>query len=231
MKIVAIIPRRADGGRRDQLWAHVRARFEREHPDIEIWEGHQNNGPFNAAKAFNRAAHAAGKWDIVVFLGSDMVIPKLQLVEAINAASHGQYAVAYSEYRYVGRDMSDRILDGFNGDWSTGVEFTMGDSIGGCGAVSWDLWQQVGGYDEGFEGWGGEDFAFYHACSTFGGTHIVNGPGWHLWHPGQPTNNEALPGYQANMARMRRYGEAAGDSGLMTALLDELRFRGSSNFG
>lgn len=223
MRVVAIIPRRSDGGRRDELWAFCRARLEADHPDIEIWEGHHNDGPFNAARAFNSAAEAAGKWDVAVYLGADMLIDVAQVRAAVgHAAEHG-FSVAYSEYRYLGRAISDLILDGYTGDWSQGVEFTLTNSIGGCGAISWDLWRTIGGYDERFAGWGGEDVAFFHAASTFADdTLIVDGPIWHLWHPGQPSNNEHLPGYRQNMALMGRYGLATGDRDAMRALIEEV---------
>jgi hypothetical protein len=57
---------------------------------------------------------------------------------------------------------------------------------GGTIAISKEAFFSIGGFDEGFVDWGGEDDEFYHRCSAI--RHFTFGyiPFVHLWHAPQP---------------------------------------------
>jgi len=66
-------------------------------------------------------------------------------------------------------------------------------------AITRDGYQRIGGMDEGFIGWGGEDNEFWERCQTlklwpYGALPLV-----HLWHPAQPGK------YQADNQTLKRY--------------------------
>jgi hypothetical protein len=77
MRTVFLVPRRNDGGHRDKLWEYARARWEKYLPDVEIFEGHHDRGSFNRAAAINRAARAAGAWDLGIVIDSDVMMSDL----------------------------------------------------------------------------------------------------------------------------------------------------------
>jgi hypothetical protein len=62
---------------------------------------------------------------------------------------------------------------------------------GGSMAITKQAYEEIGGMDEGFVGWGGEDNEFWDRCLTrptwtWGYEPIV-----HLWHPSQPLKGQA----------------------------------------
>jgi hypothetical protein len=225
---VCLVPRRADGGRRDQVWAWVRDRWNREHPDITIREGTDDGpGKFNRSLAINRAAEAAGDWDTAVISDSDSFVGADQIRHAVKGATEGpcRFWLAYDQYNYLSRKMSDRIVAGYDGWWGAngGIEWSMTNTCSSMLVVTRELWDTVGGFDAGFEGWGFEDVAFSHACQTFGGgLQRIPGPVWHLHHPSSPENDNRSPEWEANRLRMIRYGDVSYDQPAMRALIDEL---------
>jgi len=220
VKVVVLVPRRDDNGRRDQVWAYVRSRWETEHPDWKIVEGHHKRGPFNRSAAINRAARAVrAKWDVAIIADSDSFVGPEQIEEAVRRATEsGQITFAYDRFMYLSHAMSESIMGGYQGMWEDGVEWSMTGTCSSMVVVTHDLWDQARGFDEGFVGWGGEDIGFSHAAQTFGGgLQRVPGPVWHLWHSPTPhaPHDEWVP-------RCERYAEAAYDREKMNALLDEL---------
>jgi hypothetical protein len=90
-----------------------------------------------------------------------------------------------------------------------------------CIVVPRALWESVGGFDERFEGWLGEDAAFYAACQALVGVERFEGPCFHLWHPRSPEKNPALPEFQANERLLARYKAARRDTEAMRGILAE----------
>jgi hypothetical protein len=220
VRVVVLVPRRADNGRRDEIWAWVKARWQTEHPDWPVVEGFHKSGPFNRSAAINTAARnrKVGSWDIGIIADADSFVSKDQIELAVEkAGATGQMTLAYDRYCYLSRAMSDAVMAGFTGNWWAGVEWTMPGTCSSMVVVTRALWTDTGGFDERFESWGGEDVAFSHAAQTFGGgLKRITGDVWHLWHaPAVHDNNEA------NMPLMERYGQASYNVEQMRALLDE----------
>lgn len=220
MRVVVLVPRRADGGRRDMVWAYVRARWAEQHPDWPVFEGHHDDGgPFNRSAAVNAAAAAAGAWDVAVIADSDTFVGSDQIASAVeSAARSGRITFAYDRFVYLGRKMSDRVMEGFVGNWWPGVVWTMPGTCSSMVVVTRGLWDRVGGFDEGFVGWGGEDVGFSLACQALGGGHDrTRGDAWHLYHdPAPHTHDHEWPD------RVARYAQCDGDPELMLRVLQEL---------
>jgi hypothetical protein len=222
VKVVFLVPRRSDGGRRDELWEWVRARWAVQHPGIDVVVGeHDDGGPFNRSAAVNAAAREAGDWDLAVIADSDAFVTTAQLDEALGrAARTGRFTIAYESVVGLNAEMSDAVMAGFDGDWLTGVDVRLEGACSLMIVVPRPLWDRVGGFDEGFVGWGAEDVAFWRVCDTFGGgTERLRGIAWHLWHP------RATDAAGGRWERLERYAAAADDHAAMDALLDELGVR------
>lgn len=220
MRVVILVPRRADNGRRDQLWVYVRSRWETEQPDWPIYEGYHDTGPFNRSAAINTAATAAGDWDVAVVADADSFVGTDQIAAAVSrAAKSGQMVIAFEWWNALNEAMSDQIISGYSGYWESGMIASVQGTCSSMLAVPRPLWNDVGGFDEGMIGWGAEDVAFWRACEALGGgTQRVAGVCWHLWHP-----SADRPHIGENIARVERYGAAANDPVAMRALIAELK--------
>lgn len=220
MKIVILVPRRKDNGRRDAIWSYVKSRWVAEHPTWKIHEGFHNTGPFNRSAAINAAARKAGKWDVAVVADSDSFVGPDKIDLAVElAASSGQMVLAFEWWNALTEAMSDQVIAGFNGHWEAGMIASVQGTCSSMIAVPRALWDDVGGFDDGMRGWGAEDVAFWRACEALGGgTQRVPGVCWHLWHA-----SADRPHIGENIARVERYGAAANDPVAMRALLAELK--------
>jgi hypothetical protein len=124
-----------------------------------------------------------------------------------------------------------KILEGFSGRWDGFVrqrygtlDDPRGAQVSCCVAVSRQLWEQVGGFDELHVGYGWEDVSFRNACETVSGKATVwlaPHPIWHLHHKPSPEDREGGALKSANEARARRYIEAHGDLDATRSLIDE----------
>lgn len=221
MRIAVLVPRRADQARRDRLWEHVAGRWAADHPTWTVVEGLDPGPtqPFNRSACINAAARAAGEWDVAIIADADSFVGADQSLEAVNVALRtGRITFAYDRFVYLDRDMSDQVMAGYRGNWWDGAKFTMTGTCSSMVAVTRQLWDAVGGFDEGFVGWGGEDIGFSLACQALGGGfERVPGDVWHLYHdPAPHTHDDVWP------ARVEMYKGPDGDPTAMTELLREL---------
>jgi hypothetical protein len=224
MRVAVLVPRRADNGRRDRLWSWVRDRWSDVHPTFEIFEGeHDDGGPFNRSAAINRAAELAGPFDIAIVADSDSFAGPDQIDAAVErAVDTDRMTLAYDRFLYLTRSMSDQIMGGFVGAWEPGVEWSMSGTCSSLVVIPRRLWDEVGGFDPGFVGWGMEDVAASLAMQALrGGLERIPGPVWHLHHPSSSDSRDG-PEFAANVARMKRYEACDYSRSRMLDLLVEL---------
>jgi mannosyltransferase OCH1-like enzyme len=227
VKTVILVPRRADGGHRDRLWAWCRDRWRADFPDVDIIEGHHDDGPFNRSAAVNSAAREAGEWDVAVLIDSDIVAHPPAVRDAIDIAhSTGRMVVSHTERVMLSKVGTQKVLDGFTGSWRgrTMEEKVWLDSVSCCVAIPRRLFDLVGGFDERFVGWFGEDTAFEKTAETLSGKPYIRLASslFHLWHPEAPeAQKRNSPLFKANQARRQRYIDACGDIDAIRMLLDE----------
>ena len=193
MKVAVLVPRRSDGGRRDDLWKFCEAWWRREHPDFKLIEGHHDGGRFNRAAALNSAA-AQTDAEILIAADGDVIVPTAQVEEAVKiAAETGQAVLPYGfdGYTPLTSQMTDKVLVGFDGRWDTPQGVNRGERspnhVSSCVIVPRALWARVGGYDDRVSGWGPEDRLFHLTCRVLGGG-VARVPGqvFHLEHPFSP---------------------------------------------
>lgn len=201
VKVRVIVPRRADGGIRDRLWDLCRPAWER----FEIREGHHDDGPFNRSAAINSAA--TGRWDVAVIVDADITITDDQVDAAIaHSAKTGRVTLPYRRRMLVSDRATQRILGGYRGSWeSFATPDRNTEHCSSCVVVPRILWDQVGGFDERFIGWGAEDEAFIAACEHDAGVDRLDGDVWHLHHPPAPWKDHRSPDYRAALGLLDRY--------------------------
>lgn len=208
--MIVAIPYRPDFGHRDQLFTHLKDHYWNQ-IGFELLVGHDTEGPFNRAKAVNQAL--SGRWDVAVIADADTWVPAKQLHRAILTARITKRLVAaFDAVVELSRDCTTDILSGktslagsFHADR---VRTRHMETQSSMLVIPRKLWDQVGGMDERFEGWGAEDNAFWHACTVHGGEpDRISGNAYHLWHPAAPGKASGIQ-YKRNVNLWLRYERA-----------------------
>lgn len=219
IRAVVLVPRRAGNPVRDASWDWCRRIWQQQ--GWPIFEGHHDEpGLFNASKARNAAALAAGDWDVAIFADADTVPFDWKPVrDAVPlAAKTGRFVRPFTTYHMLDGEgsasfMATGVLP------KTGTRRLQESAYGGIHVLPRRLWDASGGYDERFLGWGSEDAAFEFACRVLGGFTRLRGDVYHLWHPMQQ-RDPSTPQFQANIALGARY-RAIRDRGRMRELIAE----------
>jgi hypothetical protein len=199
VRAVVLVPRRAGDPVRDANWKWCEGIWKQQ--GWPIFEGHHDGpGLFSASIARNRAAAAAGDWDVAIFADADTVPWDWKPIHdgVALAARHGSFVRPFTAYFMLDEQASRSFME--TGKLPTQGMRRLGESAyGGIHIVPRRLWDASGGYDERFLGWGSEDAAYEFACRALGRYRRLHGEVYHLWHPHQP-RDPSTPQYQANVA-------------------------------
>ena len=211
-RVVVLVPRRGDGGWRDRLWAFCRRWWEAAHPEWTIVEGDHLDGPFNRAAAVNAAARAAGEWDVAVVLDADVILHPETVARAVRDAHESGCAwLPFAQRCSLSRPATQRLLSGSLG-WPIPIKEAVERqawNVSTCVVVPRSAWDAVGGFDERFVGWGGEDDAFHAALAVTVGVCRGKGEAWHLWHEASLHRSDEVL-YRQALALADRYSACAG---------------------
>jgi hypothetical protein len=228
MRAVILVPRRLDHGSRDATWVWVKDWWQKNLPDLPIYEGHHNGGLFNRSAALNLAAHeakgsiATQPWDVALVIDADVICDPEQVQEALERA-HAEQRIylAFSRRHNLNERGSLKVMAGEQGSWRRYIGKTYNDMASSAIAIPRATWDLLEGFDEKFEGWGFEDSAFALAYETLTGSTIQKVPGelWHFWHPTAPEGKRGTPSYTANRERMEAYRAALGNREVTRGLI------------
>jgi len=203
-----LVARRNDGGHRDRLWRFLKQHF---WADSNVVEGYHKDGPFNRSLALNIASIRAENWHVAVFIDSDAYIDPKQLEKAIRLAVDKQKVVLpfnrvveINEWTTNDILQSGKLLFKPSEEQIDKIRTSETQTQSLFVVVPRNLFEQIGGFDENFVGWGGEDNAFHKAAEIIGGEVIrLEGDVYHLWH------QQASRAHQAeNGMRYRVYMQA-----------------------
>lgn len=185
-----LVPFRGDAWRL-RLWAFIRARLEAEHPDAEIVVAPDDGqDPFCKSMAVNEAARQASG-DLLYIWDSDCWCPPGNVVLAAQMAQDGQsgWARPWRRKAKLGEAETRRILTlaSWDGSWDRKAPRERLNAFWAAPplVLRREVFEDVGGMDERFRGWGGEDVAFARCLwkSGHGFAEVVPADCIHLWHP------------------------------------------------
>ena len=187
--------------------------------------GRRSGDPTERSIARNALAARALEEDaeILVFIDADSIPDPAALLDSINNVMlTKRWAFPYTEYYALTEEGSKLFME--EPPWKVWHSpdsyehefvfpgpnpFDRPEATGGCVIVHRDAWEQVGGYDERFRGWGGEDRAFAMALET-----LVHpgfrypAPIYHLWHPTPVNERFGQPDWKYNQELLERYRAA-----------------------
>ncbi len=158
--------------------------------------------PYNRSQTFNVGARLA-KAPVLLLHDNDMLVPADYLSRIIQRLSLGYAVVNPKRFIfYLSRQHSEAMLAGT----STAVErapeaIVQNLEAGGSMAITRQGYEQIGGMDENFVGWGGEDNEFWDRCLTLPTWIWGYEPIVHLWHRAQPLKQQDL---NPNLDRLRQ---------------------------
>jgi len=142
--------------------------------------------PYNRSWAFNVGANAA-RAPLLVLHDNDLLVPVDHARELVALHARGLEMIEIKRFVFYFTQQATEIV---TAEWH--IPFDLASEkvsqnflAGGSVAADRDAYFDIGGFDESFVGWGGEDNDFWERASTrrtwaFGYLPIV-----HLWHPPQ----------------------------------------------
>lgn len=177
------------------------------------WVSNGQEVVVGGAESVNRSAarnHAASLTDadVFVFCDADTWIRMEQFDVMVDLAAQMDRLIhGYTRHVKLTKRNTQRVY--------AGEDIRSGEVIlnqpSGVIAVSRKLLDKVGGHDERFVGWGGEDRAFELACRTLAGPGPrVPGDSLHAWHPNDAAKGRATTQRRINQTLALRYKDAAG---------------------
>jgi hypothetical protein len=129
-----------------------------------------SNVMFNKSWAFNCGVIIAPD-DLVLLHDCDMLMPKNYVRESMRILGTKEIALPWSKILYLTEESSKHYPDGQHKISGT---LTSHQVVGGSLIVRKSFYLRIGGMDERFEGWGGEDNAFYAKACKLGRMNRVN---------------------------------------------------------
>lgn len=149
---------------------------------LPMWE----NREFNKCKAMNEGVRKA-RAPYVLLHDADIVIPCSYVESIIKRLKKGWDAVRPIRFAFNLNSYESKKFMNFTGQHLPGtVESVLQNFPGLSTAVTKLAFKRIGGCDEQFEGWGGEDLEFLDRLKVtklFPGSYA---PGVHLWHAPAP---------------------------------------------
>jgi len=174
-----------------------------------------NPGPFNKSWGFNIAARLSR--NPILIVGDADVIAPHTLADAVERCR--QDATAVKPYREIIDLTPEETKRVRSGEWTLSPvrpkdsphsregqqEFVV--FAGGLFVIRRDAYLRIGGFDERFLGWGGEDDAMSARIRRMGipTEEIVTQPALHLWHPRSRESTFGQAHYKANVALLADY--------------------------
>jgi len=119
---------------------------------------------FNKSWAFNCGAMIAPD-DLILLHDCDLLVPKSYVKESVKVLGTKDMALPWAKILYLTEESSKKYPDGHPKISST---LTSHQAVGGSLLVRKNFYLKIGGMDERFFGWGGEDNAFYAKAAKLG---------------------------------------------------------------
>lgn len=215
--ISVLIPWRSSEPERVRAWEFLRPLWEQ--LDVQLCVADDGlTGPFSVARAINRARRMASG-DMLVLYGADHIPPdKARLDWIADRLQAHPWTAVYGSVRIFNPHGTDLIIHGWDPADCFGWTHTTIAMCTGILAMRTSVFDDVGGMDERFRGWGAEDSALRFVLRHLhpDGNDTGEGELWSLFHHEAPrdylTNRNASMvhnGYEiaAREGWLRRYVE------------------------
>ena len=158
------------------------------------------NNSWHKSFAFNQGVKEA-RAEIVICHDGDIAVPSNYLDVIRTHLIHRKQEVIFPQrfLFYLKQPTTSQILkqQNLSSLFDAIPEMVKQNWTGGTLAITKHAYWKVGGFDESFTGWTGEDREFYDRCETLDGWFFGYVPFVHFWHPPQPGRVTPLMRQQA----------------------------------
>jgi hypothetical protein len=143
--------------------------------------------PYSRSWTFNVAGEMA-RGSLLIFQDNDMLVPQKYAAELVARYKAGYEVINIKRFIfYLNREHSERILTSRTMTLEKPPETVVQNlEAGGSFAITKEAFFAIGGFDESFVGWGGEDNEFWERAQTRNLWSYGYLPLVHLWHKPQP---------------------------------------------
>ncbi len=210
-QISLIIPFHSDNGPREKAFRWIIDYYKTILPDAEFIVG-SSPAPFNKSSSINRAVKNASG-EILIILDADIICSPEAIYTSLHLLDRYTWVIPFKKVLDLTEESSKTLLNS-KPQWPLphNLEVNIrkaGDAIpvGGINIVRKKDFITVGGFDERFKGWGGEDDAFAAAMNTICGRFKrINNNIYHIWHPSSYVKGSDE--YRSNFLLASRYCRA-----------------------
>ncbi|HXL81265.1 MAG TPA: galactosyltransferase-related protein [Pyrinomonadaceae bacterium] len=146
----------------------------------------QADMPYSRSWAFNVGADLA-RGHLLILNDNDMLVPQDYAAQLVTRFQEGYEVINLKRFVfYVAKEHSERIMASGTILLDTAPESVVQNlEAGGSFAIARDAYHAIGGFDESFVGWGGEDNEFWERGQTRNVWPYGYMPLVHLWHEAQ----------------------------------------------
>ena len=186
----------------------------------------KNSGLFNRSWGLN-VGYRHSKFDNLMFADNDILIPEKNIIESIQKLKIYPVVKPYDNFIDLTPKESQQVknktisLNNINRSGRGGTNICSGNII-----LTKTAFEVIGGWDERFRGWGGEDdcLAHYKIPLLLGNDKSIkiSGHGYHLWHERTINDTHKQEHYQKNLDILKWYSTATKDEIINTINLKEI---------
>lgn len=190
-EVSILVPHRNGEFYRDRNWKYLKKIYEHLIPDAEICLGDTSSIPYSKSEAVNNAFKKSTR-EILIIMDSDILIDIESLNTAISIVDKYKFILPYNKLVRLDEKSTEKILNkemfniediDINNNSIIKEESRM---VGGIYVTTKEVYKNIGGFDERFRGWGGEDDAVLSCVKyIYGKYHRLDNILYHLYHTRQ----------------------------------------------
>lgn len=221
MSLSVLIPWRKTSPARRRILNWTLARCQALLPEADICMGDSGHDVFNRGASLNLAA-ATAQGDVLLIVDADTFFHRNQILDAVAWAQEREtWVLPYDVYMNLDEVTTEQLLVSNPtvtvDPAKVGADFRLRDSVSGLIVIERKGFNEIGGFDEQFRGWGYEDRAFECAANTLLNPCLrMEDYCYHLAHP--PTLRFDQPQIDFNRVRAEEYRKLVGRPDLMRQL-------------